>query len=125
MSSACGFAGLNFGKAIEVGAQNVALKNDIGEFAFANDLNQARRLQLFKVVRDGRGAHVMVLTQCAAWHRVFAGPYLFQYLIAAGFGQYAGNLCELPVCQWIVFGGCHHLKIHRIGFECLSRFRRF
>jgi len=45
-----GLAGVGLRESIQVGAQNVALEDELGELALANDLDQAGCLQLFDVV---------------------------------------------------------------------------
>ena len=98
MSSMRGSATLNFRESAQVGAQNVALKDEIHELALANDLDQAGRLQLFDVMREGRGTHVMGLRQDVAGHWIVTGPDLLENLIASRLGQGAGDPRKLPIC---------------------------
>lgn len=113
-----GSAGLNFRESVQVGAQYVALEDEVHELAFANDMDQAGRLQLFDVMREGRGAYVVGLVQDAAGTRVVGGPDLLEDLIASRFGQGAGDPRNLPVRQSSIFGGCHDSKVNPIGFGC-------
>src|SRR4029077_16250948 len=85
---------LDFGEAVQVGAQHVATKAYVHELAFANDVDQAGRFQLLDVMRKGRGAHLMGPVQDAAGGRVGASADLLEDPIASRFGQGPGDSPE-------------------------------
>src|SRR5438552_16218282 len=73
---------LDFCEAVEIGAQHVALEDEVGELAVADDRDQARGLELLDVMGEGGRAYLVVLMQRAAPHRRLARADLLQYLIA-------------------------------------------
>ncbi len=58
----------DFCQMVQVGLKDVALQHQVGEFALSNDRNQARRLQLFDVMRERGGAHGLTIVHCSAGH---------------------------------------------------------
>ncbi len=90
---------LDSGESIQVGAQDVALQNEIGEFAFTNDLDQSGGFQFFHMMRKGGGAYPVRFVKDGAGRRAFAGPDLLEYLVASRLGQGARDARELPVRQ--------------------------
>src|SRR5437773_7991576 len=67
---------------------------------------------------DRRGAHVVGSLQLAARKRAVAGADLLENLVAARFGQRAGDPRKLPVRQATGFGSSHRFrdKPQRIRF---------
>ena len=90
---------LDFGETVQVGAQDVAAQAYIHELARARDFHQAGRFQLLDVMRDRRGAHVVGSLQFGARKRAIAGADLLENLVAARFGQRAGDPRKLPIRQ--------------------------
>src|SRR5438309_4892454 len=100
----CSVISLDFGEALQVGAQDVAAQADVHELARADDLHQAGRFQLLDVMRDRRGAHIVGSVQLAAGERAVAGADLLEDLIAPWFGQRASDPRKLPIRQATEFG---------------------
>ena len=84
------------------------MQNKAGELAFADDLDQARGLQLFHVMREGCSADMLHFVQTGALHRIIAFADLLKNLYSARFGQDAGNPRKLLVCQADIFGSWHY-----------------
>ena len=102
---------LNFGQLVEVSAQHLALQDEIGEFAFAHNLNQARGFQLFEVMRERGGADAVRLVYAAAGHhRVLAGAEFLQNLVPARFGQRTRDARELLFRQTSRLSHAHAAK---------------
>ena len=64
---ACG--ALDLRELSQVGVEYVAIEDQVGALALADDLDQAGRLQLLDVMRDGRGAHAVGFAPAAEWNR--------------------------------------------------------
>ncbi len=85
---------------VQIRLQHVALEDQAGEFAVAHDLDQAARSPAPSVWCESVAALM-------SWHRAdrAAGEApvgvadLLQDLVAAGFGEGAGDAGELPVTQ--------------------------
>jgi len=99
------------GKKVKVGAQYVALEYETGESAFANDFDQAGRLQLFGVMRQGRGADPVSLVQRGPGHGVPTGAGLLQNSNASRFRQSSSDSRKLKVCQTAILRRCHSEKM--------------
>ena len=97
----------DFREPIQVRAQDVALEDQVGALALADDLDQAGRLQLLDVMGDRRRAHAVRLVQDAAGHRARVGPDLHKEPITARFGQCTGDPRKLLVAQFVNLGFMH------------------
>ena len=71
-------------QAVEIRLQHVALQHEVGEFAFAHDLDEAGGFQLFHMVRERGGADVVAFADCAAGEASLGVADLLQYLVATG-----------------------------------------
>jgi len=98
---------LDFCETVEIGLEHIALKNQVGEFAFANDFNQAGCFQFLDVMGESGGAYGMEFVEPAAGGGVLICADLFEDLIAPRLGQGPGNLCEVAIRELAGFGGCH------------------
>ena len=87
---------LNCGEVVEVGLEDIALQCEVGELALAGDLDEARRLQFFHMMRDGGGADGLSRADVGAGYPV-ASVDLLEYLVAARVGEGTRNQGELPV----------------------------
>jgi hypothetical protein len=87
---------LNCGEVVEVGLEDIALQCEVGELALAGDLDEARRLQFFHMMRDGGGADGLSRADVGAGYTVASGD-LLEYLVAARVGEGTRNQGELPV----------------------------
>ena len=68
-----------FAESIDVGAQNLALKGEVGALPFAMNLDEARRLELLDVMRQGCRADRMQFEKPAAGERRLArAPICFR-----------------------------------------------
>src|SRR5215471_1691436 len=75
------------------------MERELDELALARDVDEAGRLQLLQMVRDGGGADLLHAVQLGAWHRPVAGTDLLEDFIAARLGERAGDALELPLGQ--------------------------
>ena len=85
------------GETVEVGAEDVALQNEVGEFALAFDADEAGVFQLFHVVGEGGGADGLGLVEAGAGRGALASADFGEDLVAAGCGERAGDEGELAV----------------------------
>jgi hypothetical protein len=79
----------------------------LANLAFANDFDQAGHLQLFNVMREGRGAHTVGSLQLGAGRRIFARRDLPEHLNASRFGQNSANLRHLTARQSVILRSFH------------------
>src|SRR5690242_18086880 len=61
---------LDFRESFQIRVEHVALQDEPRELAFADNLDEPRRRQLFQMMRDGGRAHAMGLVQHAAGQRL-------------------------------------------------------
>jgi hypothetical protein len=95
------------GEAVEVGAEDVALQDEVGEFALALDADEAGVFQLFHVVGEGGGADGLGFVEAGAGRGAVASADLGEDFVAAGCGQGAGDERELAVGNSVLLrGGC-------------------
>jgi hypothetical protein len=85
------------GEAVEVGAEDVALEDKVGEFALALDADEAGVFQLLYVVGEGGGADGLGFVEAGAGGGALAAADLGEDLVAAGGGERAGDERELAV----------------------------
>src|SRR5258708_28704102 len=109
---------LDLREPIQVGAQDVALHNEIGESALALDLYQASSLQLLYVMGKCRGADAVVFLQIRAGSGIATCADFLQDLIASRLSQSAGDPRKLPIGKPGAVGVCHSSQGSLIGFEC-------
>ena len=112
-----GFSELNSGELVEIGAQNVALQDEVGELTFADDLEEARRLQLLDMMGERSRGDAVFLVQRHAGGRLGLGSEFLQNSHAARFGERTGDQFELPGSEPRLFDGSHKFNIHRIGMR--------
>src|SRR5258708_10147495 len=112
----------DFREPLKVGAKDLALQNKIGELDITYDLDQAGRLELFKVMRESGGAHAMELMQVCARHVRPTSANLFQDLISPRLSQSTGDTRKLPIGKPGAVGVCHSSKGSLTGFECPNRY---
>src|SRR3569623_489791 len=86
---------LDIRQTVEIGAQYVAMQDEIGEFAVADDLDETGGLQLLDVVREGGRADVVALVQAGAGQRRVLRADALENGIALGLGQRPGDPFEL------------------------------
>jgi hypothetical protein len=93
------------GEAVEVGAEDVALQDEVGEFALALDADEAGIFQLFHVVGEGGGADGLGFVEAGAGRGAVASADLGEDFVAAGCGQGAGDERELAVGNSVLLRG--------------------
>jgi hypothetical protein len=95
------------GETVEVGAEDIALQDEVGEFALALDADEAGIFQLFHVVGEGGGADGLGFVEAGAGRGAVAAADLGEDLVAAGCGQGTGDERELAVGNSVLLrGGC-------------------
>ena len=93
---------------VEVGAPDVPLQRQVGEFAFADDLDKTCGFKLFQVVGKGSCAHILAFLQIAAGKEfATARGNCLQYLVAPGFCESAGDLRKLALAELPFLRLCH------------------
>jgi hypothetical protein len=85
------------GEAVEIGAEHVALEDEIGEFALALDTNEAGVFEFLHVVGEGRGTDGLTFAEAGAGSGALIAADLGEDLITAGRGEGAGDEGELAV----------------------------
>ena len=95
------------GETVEVGTEDVALQDKVGEFALALDADEPGIFQFFHVVGEGGGADGLSFVEAGAGRGALASADLGEDLIAAGCGQGARDERELAVGNSVLLrGGC-------------------
>jgi len=95
------------GEAVEVGAEDVALQDEVGESSLAFDADEAGIFQLFHVVGEGGGADGLGFVQAGAGRGAVAAADFRENLVAAGCGQGARDEGELAIGNSVLLrGGC-------------------
>jgi hypothetical protein len=85
------------GEAIEVGAEDVALQGEIGEFSLALDANEAGGFEFFHVMGEGGGADGLGFAEAGAGRSALAAADLGEDLVATGSGEGFRDEGELAV----------------------------
>jgi hypothetical protein len=89
--------GLKTGEAVEIGAEDVALEREVGEFALTLDTDEACVFELFHVMGEGGGADGLRFRDTGAGRGALATADLSEDLVAAGCGEGLGDEGELAV----------------------------
>ena len=87
------------GQPVKIGPQNVALQNQARELPLAHHLDQTSLFEFLNMVRDGSGTDLLHFFQFAALHGVRLPADLLQDVIAARFGERAGDFGKLRIGQ--------------------------
>jgi hypothetical protein len=85
------------GEAVEVGAEDVALQNEVGEFSLALDADEAGVFQFFHVVREGGCADGLAFAEAGTRCGAVAAADLGEDFVAARGGEGLGDEGELAV----------------------------
>jgi hypothetical protein len=85
------------GEAIEVGAEDVALEGEVGEFSLALDANQAGGFEFFHVMGERRRADGLGFAERGAGGGALAAADLGKDLVATGSGEGFRDEGELAV----------------------------
>jgi hypothetical protein len=103
----------NLREALEVGAEDLAMRGDVHEFPVAHRLDETSRLQLLDAVLKGGGGDAVNAVQGAARHGLRLRADLFQQLVPSRLGQRASDVRELGVDEAGLGAGvgCHTLRI--------------
>ncbi len=76
---------------VQIGFQNVALKNQVGKFALPDDRNEPCPFQFLEMVRECGRANWLAFAQIRAGDAVGPSANLFQHVVPAWIGQ---GLCD-------------------------------
>jgi len=106
---------LDFREATYVGAQDIPLKDKIGELAFTDDLNQASGFELFKMVGEGRGADRVKLVQFCAGRWTRTGAKLLENLNTTWLSENARDASKLTVREFRLLRSGHAIQPTSIG----------
>src|SRR5258708_13437994 len=109
---------LDLRELFQVGAKDVALQDEIGELALADDLDQTGCFQLFYVMGECRGAYTVEFVQLSARRSSAARADFFEDLDASRLSQSAGDPRKLAIGKPGAVGVCHSSQGSLIGFEC-------
>ena len=90
-------APLNYRQPRQVRPQNRAVDAHAHALAGARNVDQPRGLELFQVMRQRRGTHLMRIEEGGAGECILGRPDLLEDLIAARLGERARNVRELLV----------------------------
>jgi hypothetical protein len=92
------------GEAVEVGAEDVALEDEVGKFAVTLDADEASVFELLHVVGEGGGADGLRLGDAGAGGGALPAADFGEDFVAARCGERAGDEGELAVI---------YLRLHR------------
>src|SRR5258707_15453086 len=100
----------DFRELFQVGTEDVALHNEIGESALALDLYQASSLQLLYVMGKCRGADAVVFLQIRAGREIATCADFLHHLIASRLSQSARDPRKLQIGKAGAVGLGHSSK---------------
>ena len=105
---------LDAGEAVEIGAENVALQGEVGEFTLALDADEAGACEFLHVMGEGGGADGLGFAEACTRRGALAASDLGEDFITARRGESTGDEGELTI------GDCGLLR-GGAGFLCGAR----
>lgn len=91
------------------------MKDEIGELALTNDLNQASGFELLEMVREGRSADGLKLVKFGASRWMRGRADLFKNLNAPWLSEDACDASKLTVREFRLFRSGHPIQPTSIG----------
>ena len=106
--------GLKTGEAVEVGAEDIALECEVGEFALTLDADEACVFKLFHVMGEGGGTDGLRFGDTGTGRGALATADLSEDLVAAGCGEGLGDEGELAVGEGGLLCRAETLFCHQV-----------